>query len=56
VKTLVKNSMTTEELVELAIRSIDRLPADEKLKLREAILSRGNQRLMEMPVVNRWVN
>jgi hypothetical protein len=48
--------MTTEELLELTIRSVERMPADERRELREAILSRGNQRLVEMPVANNWRN
>jgi hypothetical protein len=47
---------TREQLLELAISTVERMPAEERRELREMILSRGNQRLVEMPVANGWVN
>jgi hypothetical protein len=48
--------VTTEELLKLAIHSVKCMSEDERREPREAILSRGNQRLMETPVTNGWVN
>jgi hypothetical protein len=47
---------TTEQLLELAISTVERMSAEERRELREAILSRGNQRLVEMSVANNWRN
>jgi hypothetical protein len=47
---------TTEQLLELAIRSVKRMSEEERRELREMILSRGNQRLVEMPAATNWRN